>query len=153
MLDTESLLFGTAAQESQFAHWRQTTFKGRWMDPIGGASLWQLEVGSIKDSLLRLQASPKLRTACTELIFGDFRAFGWCLLQPEAVWRMIAVPGTDVMACTLARLHYLRCRGKIPSNVPGQAAYWKKYYNTALGAGTVEEYMASWDVWKGVIDG
>lgn len=43
-------------------------------------------------------------------------------------------------AIAMCRLHYYRIPEKIPSNIKGQAEYWKEHYNTAKGKGTVEEY-------------
>ena len=41
----------------------------------------------------------------------------------------------------LARVHLMRFRETIPSDMLGQAKYWKKYWNTYLGAGTLEHFM------------
>lgn len=45
----------------------------------------------------------------------------------------------------MARLVYLRHPDPIPeeNDWEGMAAYWKKSYNTYLGAGTVEKFMVS----------
>ena len=49
-------------------------------------------------------------------------------------------------ACAMARAHYYRVPAALPDagDLEGQAHYWKNYYNTAAGSGTVEEYIASW---------
>lgn len=52
--------------------------------------------------------------------------------------------GNLVYGVAMCRAHYLRVRGAIPKTVKGQAAYWKKHYNTYLGKGTVDEYMLNW---------
>lgn len=46
--------------------------------------------------------------------------------------------GYQVCMC---RVHYLRQPGALPNatDINGLAAYWKKYYNTYLGKGTVAE--------------
>lgn len=44
-------------------------------------------------------------------------------------------------ATAMARLKYFRALGPIPDTLEGQAAYWKEHYNTAKGAGTVDEYI------------
>lgn len=41
--------------------------------------------------------------------------------------------------------HYLRVPAFIPSDLEGQAEYWKKYYNTYLGKGTPEEYINNYN--------
>ena len=55
-------------------------------------------------------------------------------------------------AAAMTRIHYLRVPAALPAegDYDGQAAYWKEYYNTYLGAGTEEEYLESWDVYSGV---
>lgn len=46
-------------------------------------------------------------------------------------------------ATQIARCKYYRKPGAIPNarDVPGFAAYWKRHYNTASGAGTVEHFI------------
>lgn len=44
-------------------------------------------------------------------------------------------------AAAMCRIHYLRQPGAIPSTRIGRAEYYKKYYNTPLGKGTVGDYM------------
>ena len=41
------------------------------------------------------------------------------------------------------RLHYRRVPAKLPAvgDIKAQAAYWKKYYNTVKGKGTVEHFI------------
>lgn len=53
----------------------------------------------------------------------------------------------DKYACAMACVHYSRKGyGALPKagDVAGMAKYWKKHYNTLLGAGTVEEYESNW---------
>jgi hypothetical protein len=47
-------------------------------------------------------------------------------------------------ACAMCRIHYYRVPEPIPDNLPGQAVYWRRYYNTSLGKGTEEGYIAAW---------
>lgn len=42
-----------------------------------------------------------------------------------------------------ARLHYWRVKDPIPEASPARAEYWKKFYNTPLGKGTVAHYLNS----------
>lgn len=51
--------------------------------------------------------------------------------------------GNLFYAAAMCRIHYLRFREPLPKegDWPGMAAYWKKYYNTRLGAGTVEGFL------------
>ncbi len=44
-------------------------------------------------------------------------------------------------AVAAARLQYYRVAEPIPKKLYGQAAYWKKYWNTEKGKGTPEQYI------------
>lgn len=44
----------------------------------------------------------------------------------------------------MCRVFYLRFKENIPHDLEGQARYWKKYYNTSLGKGTVEQYIKNY---------
>lgn len=48
--------------------------------------------------------------------------------------------GNMYYAVAMGRIHYLRVREALPKadNAAEMARYWKKYYNTLLGRGTVE---------------
>ncbi len=48
-------------------------------------------------------------------------------------------------AAAMARVRYLRVKEAIPKDPRDIAAYWKQYYNTPLGAGTVEKFIADWN--------
>ena len=52
----------------------------------------------------------------------------------------------DHQATVMARLCYLAVPEQLPDacDLIGQAAYWKRHYNTYLGAGTVEKYMKAY---------
>ena len=41
----------------------------------------------------------------------------------------------------MCRLHYRRIPKPLPSSAKGQAKYWKKYYNSSAGRGTVEDFL------------
>lgn len=49
-------------------------------------------------------------------------------------------------AVAMCRVHYLRVREPLPSvnNIDAMASYWKRYYNTRLGKGTVEKFIESY---------
>lgn len=57
-----------------------------------------------------------------------------------------AMPANMLYAAGMCRVHYYRRPEKLPAagDIEAQAAYWKKHYNTHLGAGTVEEYLHNW---------
>ena len=49
-------------------------------------------------------------------------------------------------AILLARVQYMRVPEKLPTlnDLTAQAKYWKKWYNTPLGAGTEKEFIANY---------
>lgn len=50
--------------------------------------------------------------------------------------------GNANYAVAMVAVHYRRIKAKLPPNEPrALAEYWKKYYNTALGKGTVEQAL------------
>jgi hypothetical protein len=46
----------------------------------------------------------------------------------------------------MCRIKYLRAPDALPSenDIQAMANYWKKYYNTPLGAGTPKEFKEKW---------
>lgn len=57
----------------------------------------------------------------------------------------------DTYAAVMARVHYFRASGSLPAagDLAGQASYWKRTYNTVLGAGTPQKYMSDWRTYQG----
>lgn len=53
--------------------------------------------------------------------------------------------GNLYYATAMTRIHYLRVPAPIPLTLGEQAGYWKLYYNTELGAGSVLDYLKKWD--------
>ena len=51
--------------------------------------------------------------------------------------------GNLFYAAAMCRIHYMRFKEPLPqaNDWPGIAAYWKRYYNTVAGAGTVEGFL------------
>ena len=51
--------------------------------------------------------------------------------------------GNMFYQAAMCRIHYLRQRESLPSagNWSSIAAYWKKYYNTEHGAGTIDGFL------------
>ena len=48
-----------------------------------------------------------------------------------------------LLSTICARLGYKRIPEACPSNILDQAVYWKKYWNTGAGKGTIEHYLDS----------
>lgn len=65
-------------------------------------------------------------------------------------------PTADIMlynlyyATAMARLYYHRVSEPIPKTLELQAEYYKKYYNTAGGKATVDEYITNYNNFVGV---
>ena len=126
----EELLMLTAAQESKF----------EFMEQIRGPALgfFQIEPTThhdLWDNFLRFKPALNMkarRWSSAQSIPG--------LAHPaddELVWNLR-------YATVIARLIYFRVREPMPSvgsTLVDLAGYWKKHYNTPLGAGTVNQAM------------
>lgn len=121
--EAEELIIGTAAHESGF----------RDIAQIGGGpalGICQMEPDTHNDiwkNYLRYQPdkSSKLRD-----LFDEVAGDASCML------------GNVPYAIAMCRIHYSRVPEPLPAvdDLNAQAAYWKKYYNTESGAGTVTKY-------------
>lgn len=124
----EAMVLGTACQESKCGLWLVQLERG----PARG--IYQMEPATHDDIWNR-----------------------WLIHDQELVkrvnrWRIQYGNGTgaDEMignlyyATAMCRLHYRRVPAALPADLPGQAAYWKRFYNTPAGAGTAQEYINSW---------
>lgn len=128
------LLMGTAAAESLLLHRRQIGFS---LDQLDGAwGLWQTEIEAVGDSLKYLRRRTDVQATATRFAPRMAEAL---LLDPLPL--LCLIRDDDRVACCFARLHYLRVSESVPDDLRGQAAYWKRYYNTRLGKGTIEGYM------------
>ena len=136
------LLFGTAAQESGLRWRRQRSCS--WGGPVGGFSLWQVEYrASVVPSLVYLQRRQDVLAKATAWLWQDPHATdAWAKLdEADFLWLL---RGWDRMGCLFARLHYLRVQEAVPSGLEAQAAYWKRFFNTSAGKGTVGQYVDNW---------
>jgi hypothetical protein len=48
-----------------------------------------------------------------------------------------------LLCLIFTRLKYLKVSESIPTDLKGRARYWKQYYNTEAGKGTIEHYIES----------
>ncbi len=127
-----ALLLGTAAQESRLGTYLRQLGKG----PALG--IFQMEPATERDIWTNYLAyHPALAGKITEVtgVSGP----GWQLHFNLAY------------QIAMARVHYLRVPRPLPAadDLGGLAAYWKKYYNTALGKGTVDEFVRHYDMVQG----
>lgn len=124
----EQLLLGTALVESRLVHRRQ----------IGGGparGLFQMEPATHDDIWSNFL---KYQTSLAQKIKS--------LLSSANANAHLELEKNDKYACAMARAHYLRAPEALPEagDIKGMAGYWKQYYNTPLGAGTVSKYVTTW---------
>ena len=150
-LRTARLMFGTAAQESSLRWERQEgpMFSGR----VGGFSKWQLEVGSIQESLAYLRRRRDVMERATTWLFADDDAGPeWLQMGIESILWSLRMNDNDVPGVMFCRLHYLWSTTEpIPEGIEGQARYWKLWYNSLAGKGTEAEYVRNWERAVGLV--
>lgn len=134
------LLMGTAAAESLLKYRRQIGFSME--NPNGAWGLWQTEQHAVADSVRYLARRRDVLAAAMR--FAPSVSEAMCA---GALPRLHMIRDDDRLACLFARLHYLRVAEAVPDDLRGQAGYWKRYYNTRAGKGTVEGYMDKWRVY------
>lgn len=121
----ENLLLGTALQESQLKYLKQLgagpALGALQMEPATHDDIWHNYLAYQPDLVSKLKSIT--------------RAIG-----PGNAAEMI---GNLYYAVAMARVHYRRVAAPLPAAIDarGLAAYWKQYYNTPGGAGTVEEAL------------
>lgn len=126
----ENLVLGTMAQESRLTYLKQ-------LGAGPGLGLAQMEPATFfwlwNDYLPRRAA---LHDRVRELI-GTWRHN--VDLPSEMVTNL-------AFAVAMCRIRYLAAPAPLPAadDVDGLARYWKKYYNTDQGAGTVEQFAANY---------
>jgi len=134
----EELVIGTAAQESNFHYLDQVDSSGRVLGP--GIGLYQMEQATHDDIWENfLKYKPDLALKC-RLLKGDF---------PDTMHPLL---GNLYYATAMTRVHYYRVKAALPppTNLIGLASYWKQYYNTTSGAGTIDQFIANY---KKYVDG
>lgn len=122
----ENLLLGTAAQESRM---------GFYVRQINGVALgiYQMEPDTYYS------------------IKNDYLAYKPALSKKVDAWSN----GTDDVnqlvinhnySTAMARLKYAWIKEPLPeaSDIRGLAQYWKKYYNTPAGKGTIDEFISNY---------
>lgn len=112
-----NLLLGTAAQESHF---------GTYLKQIKGPAMGAFQMEPATFEWL------KGRYAKTFPMFKDCEA-------EDMEWDLM-------LAIVFARLRYRVVPEALPAadDLPALASYWKKYYNTEAGAGTVDEFIVNY---------
>ena len=124
------LLLGTAAQESHL---------GTYLVQIKGPAKGPFQ----------------MEPATERCIWENYLAHNFELRTKLIIDSGVTMPSTLdletnlLYSIAMARIHYLRKPGAIPKDLPGQAKYWKKYYNTPAGRGTEEEYIRNYGKYCG----
>ena len=125
----ELLLTGTAMQESRLRFVDQLT-----PGPGPAYGLFQMEARTHADhwQWLERPENDALR-AKVAMLLGD---------EPD---RLGQLRTNLAYACAMARVHYWRVRRPLPSagDTTGLGQYWKQFYNTIHGAGTVAQWLVS----------
>lgn len=124
----EALVLGTACKESHCGLWLVQLGQG----PARG--IYQMEPATHED------------------IWNNYLSDRQDLAKKVNRWRIQygngmgaeEMVGNIYYATAMCRIRYLRVPEPIPDTLPGQAAYWKKYYNTTIGKGTEQEYIEAW---------
>lgn len=125
------LLLGTAVQESLNFQYR------RQMNGGPARGYYQMEPNTHDDIW---QNYLRYRSPLAKLI----EAF---LNDQED--KLFALENNDRYATAMARIHYMRVPDPLPKvgDIEAQARYWKKFYNTPLGAGQPHEFIEKWNLY------
>jgi len=123
-----NLLLGTAAQESHL---------GKYLHQINGPALgiYQMEPDTHKDIHNNfLVYKSDLNKKILNLSFPAFS------MKKNLI-------GNLYYATAMARIHYYRVPEKLPKadDIEGLANYWKRYYNTIRGQGTIKEFIKNFE--------
>jgi len=123
------LVMGTAAVESRFEHIKQLgtgpALGFFQMEPATHNDIWNNYLA------YRRELRDQIVNACESIV------------EPMPAERMMYDLRYASMMC---RVHYLRVKEALPSsNSPEDlGAYWKRHYNTELGAGTVDKFVEAY---------
>jgi len=124
----EQLVLGTAIEESLLIH-RQQLGNG----PALG--LFQMEPATHDDcwnNFLKFRFDLAAKVKQT--------------LDPDEEAAPVAMKMNDRYAAAMCRVRYVRVAEALPAqdDIDAIANYWKKHYNTLLGAGKPEEFLDKW---------
>ena len=119
----EDLIAGTIAQES---------LMGRYIKQVGGPALGICQMEPVTHNDIHdnyLSYRPEM--------MESLEGIGKFCDASEMVWNLR-------YSVAMCRIHYYRQPGAIPTDIHGQAAYWKKFYNTHLGKGSESDYALNY---------
>ena len=122
-IHAENLILGTAAEESAY---------GKYTVQIGGGPArgkFQMEKAT-HDDIWKNFLKYKPRLAKLVLSISG-------LTEPD----FNSLEKNDIYACAMCRVHYFRVKEPIHTTINGYAYYWKQFYNTPEGKGTISEFI------------
>ena len=131
--EASDLLLGTALVESNLDYLKQ----------IGGGpalGYFQMEPATFDDIFFRYLGRDDKKELMYMVNMFLVRQHEGAVLTHPVTQLMTNLP----LAVLMARIRYLMVPEPIPESVDGQAAYWKKHYNTVLGAGEEVHYLTKW---------
>lgn len=122
------LLLLTAAQESHC---------GKYIRQLGGGpalGIFQMEPATHADIWMNYLVHRKDLASKVNYVAGA-----------TSVEDSLTMRGNLIYQIAMARIHYLRVKEELPNgDYFEMAKYWKKYWNTYKGAGTVEEAIENY---------
>jgi hypothetical protein len=129
-VEATDLLLGTCAVESRF---------GTYLKQVQGPALGVFQI------------EPTTLTGIWENFLNYREDLSEKIKQVSGVGEpsLLDCEANLVYQICMARVFYLRKPMALPSTLDGQARYWKKYYNTHLGRGTVIKYIESFNLYCG----
>ena len=98
----------------------------------GDRGIWQLNQKTGFKETKNVKAHPGLKRAHAKI--SEELGIDWNEVSFEDLEK-------PLIAALAARLFLLTIPEEIPDTLKGQAAYWKKHYNTAQGKGTVRKFI------------
>lgn len=124
----ERLVLATGLVESRYRYLDQID---KHEKPGPARGLWQMEAATYHDIWERyLRRNTELASKIRPFIM-------------DAVNPLEQLHGNLYYSCIMCRVFYLRFPEPLPKfdDIEGMGEYWKTYYNTYKGAGTVEKFI------------
>jgi len=119
--NADELLLETAGAE---------TLHGDAIDGTIGAGMGITQIDEIPFGDIQNRVKESDKSKVKDILGIDIDLVGWEHLR------------YNPLLCVLfTRLKYKKIPEVIPNSMQGRAEYWKKYYNTVAGKGTVEHYL------------
>ncbi len=98
----------------------------------GDRGIWQLNQKTGFEATKDVESHPGLKKAHAKI--REELGIDWNEVSFEDL-------GKPLISALAARLFLLTIPEKIPDTLKGQAAYWKKHYNTVKGKGTARKFI------------